>query len=47
VTRLIRSGDAERRLALRVRAADDLLSQLREKIRSGGQIDAGELEALG
>lgn len=44
--KVIRSGEAERRLAQRVRKADDLLSHLRESIRGGGQFTGDELEAL-
>ncbi len=43
---VIHSGPAERALAHRVRAADDILSQLRERIRNGGRFSEAELEAL-
>ena len=46
MTQVISSGPAERRLAHRVRAVDDILSQFRERIRSGGQFSEEELEAL-
>ncbi|HQL54174.1 MAG: ATP-binding cassette domain-containing protein [Phycisphaerae bacterium] len=46
MTKVIHSGDAERKLAQHVRAADDLLSHFRERIRSGGRFSADELEAL-
>ena len=46
MTKVIRSGAVERNLARRVRAADDLLSHFRERIRSGGVLTAEEFEAL-
>ncbi len=46
MTKVIRSGEAERRLAQRVRVADDLLAGFRERIRSGGEFSADELEAV-
>jgi ABC-type lipoprotein export system ATPase subunit len=46
MTKVIRSGEAERRLAQRVRKADDLLSHFRDRIRGGGQFTGDELEAL-
>ncbi len=46
MTNVIHSGEAERGLAQRVRAADDVLSQFRERIRSGGRFTADELEVL-
>jgi ABC-type lipoprotein export system ATPase subunit len=45
MTRVIQSGAAERRLAERVRAADDLLALFRERIRSGGCFAADEFAA--
>jgi ABC-type lipoprotein export system ATPase subunit len=46
MVKVIHSGEAERRLAQRVRAADDVLSQFRERIRSGGHFTAADVEAL-
>jgi ABC-type lipoprotein export system ATPase subunit len=46
MTQVIHSGAAERRLAQRVRAADDVLTHFRERIRSGGHFSEDELEAL-
>ena len=46
MTKLIHSGEAERRLAVRIRAADDLLSHFRERIRSGGVLTSQDVEAL-
>lgn len=46
MTRVIRSGPAERRLAERVRAADDLLARFRERIRTGGEFSEADVEAL-
>jgi ABC-type lipoprotein export system ATPase subunit len=46
MTKVIHSGAVERQLARRVRAADALLSQLREHIRSGGELTAEQVEAL-
>lgn len=46
ITKVVRSGVAERRLAERVRTADDLLAQFRERIRSGGEFTLQDLEAV-
>jgi ABC-type lipoprotein export system ATPase subunit len=46
MVKVIRSGAAEKRLAQRVRAADDLLSVFRERIRSGGEFGEADVEAL-
>lgn len=45
ITKVIRSGAAERCLAERVRAADDVLAQFRDRIRSGGEFTVAELES--
>lgn len=44
--RVICSGAAERRLAQRVRAADDVLAGFRERIRNGGEFTLDELERV-
>ncbi len=46
MTKVIHSGAAERRLAERVRAADDLLAGFRERIRGGGEFTLADLEAV-
>jgi ABC-type lipoprotein export system ATPase subunit len=46
MVKLIHSGEAEQRLAERVRAADDIIAGFRERIRNGGEFDLGELEAV-
>lgn len=44
MTRVIRSGEAERRLALRVREADDVLARFRDRIRSGGEFTLADVD---
>jgi ABC-type lipoprotein export system ATPase subunit len=46
IVKVIRSGDAERKLAQRVRAADDVLAAYRERLRSGGVFTDADLEAV-
>jgi ABC-type lipoprotein export system ATPase subunit len=46
VTKVVHSGPAERRLAERVRIADDIIAGFRERIRSGGEFTLEELEAV-
>jgi ABC-type lipoprotein export system ATPase subunit len=45
MTRVIRSGAAERQLAQRVREADDVLALFRERIRSGGEFTLADVDA--
>ena len=44
MTRVVRSGEAERRLAERVREFDDVLSGLRERMRDGGDFGMDDLD---
>jgi ABC-type lipoprotein export system ATPase subunit len=46
MTKVVHSGAAERCLAERVRAADDVLAGFRERIRSGGEFTLADLEAV-
>lgn len=46
MVKLIRTGPAEKRLAQRVRAADDLLAAFRERLRSGGEFSHADLEVV-
>lgn len=46
MTKVIHSGAAERGLAERVRAADDVIAGFRERIRSGGEFTLEELEEV-
>ena len=46
MAKVIHSGAAERKLAARVRAADDVLTHFRDRIRGGGLFTEDELEAL-
>ncbi len=44
--KVIASGPVERQLAQRVRAADDLLAALRERIRAGCELSEADMEVL-
>jgi ABC-type lipoprotein export system ATPase subunit len=44
MTRVIHSGEAERRLAQRVREADDVLALFRDRIRSGGEFTLADVD---
>jgi ABC-type lipoprotein export system ATPase subunit len=46
IVKLLRAGEAEKRLSLKVSRLDDTLSHLREKIRSGLELTEWELEAV-
>lgn len=46
MTKVIRSGEVERRLAQRVRATDDILTHFRERIRAGEELTAAEAAVL-
>jgi len=46
MVKLIRSGEVERHLAQRVRAADDWLAGFRERLRGGGEFTVADLEAV-
>jgi len=46
VTRLLHTGDVEKRLSIKVSKLDDALSRLREKLRQGLQLSEHELEEV-
>ena len=46
VTRLLHTGEVERRLSIKVSKLDDTLSRLREKLRQGLQLSEHELEEV-
>jgi len=47
ITKILRAGDVEKRLAVKVNKLDDTLFRLREKIRSGTELTELELEGVG
>ena len=46
ITKVLRTDDAERAFSTRISQIDDLLSQLRDKIRLGERLTAREMEAF-